>query len=41
MKALGVLIALFLMAGCAPRWGGSDNTDWGALSRQVGKQINR
>jgi uncharacterized lipoprotein YajG len=41
MKALGVLIAILLLAGCAPRWGGRDNTNWGALSQQVGKQINR
>jgi ABC-type uncharacterized transport system auxiliary subunit len=39
MRSLLLALALVAtLAGCAtPR---QDNTDWGALSRQVGKQIN-
>ena len=37
MKPFALLIALLLLAGCATPQ--SDNTDWGALSQEVGKQI--
>ena len=47
MNILGAILILLSLAGCAGYYnpggggyfGGHDNTDWGALSQEVGKQI--